>query len=464
MNSPSQIDSLSRQSRNSSTGTSGFVPIRLDAISRLGEPGIRREGYLLSTLFVGVLLANEVNWWDNKLTPFKAVNWALSHSLPYRRARRALDKLTEKSLTTFSIQPFRPGNLEITPREDEKSLLHLEARKHERFVPISRSGLSQILLEHSLSWSAASMLVLLLFLCDHNSAKLPEGWTKTKISNQFGIGWRTLSAGLDALENAGLISFNASRGKEMTLELLARSALVEPCAPTPLQRGPKRAFLNQKIGKNGPAADLARKIINHYRLEAAPSPTLIRALGEVLATGASGVQVLNQITSLGSLNGSRDPVAVLVTRVRSVTESFRLAQVSKAKSTSRRETIARNQKESEERERLDHEQYQNESRWLAQTIDKLPTPENLGLKSELTARPVFVASRIHSMASDIVTKYPYLDPSGLIIQLEKNKFQIDLVDVENLPLRQFGGSPPGTLPTERAGPTLLSRVLKSANQ
>ncbi len=444
--------------------TSGFVPIRLDAISRLGSPGIRREGYLLSAFFVGVLLANEVNWWDNKLTPFKAVNWAFGHALPYRRARRALDKLSENNLTTFSIQPFRPGSLEITTRENEESLLHHQARKHERFVPISRVGLSQILREHSLSWSAASMLLLLLFLCDHNSAMLPDGWTKTRISHQFGIGWRTLSAGLDALEKAGLISFNASRGKEMTLELLARSALVEPCAPTPLQRTPRRALLNQKIGQGGPATDLARKIISHYKLEVAPSPTLIRALGEVLATGANELQVLNQVTSLGSLSGARDPVAVLVTRVRSIAESFHLAQVSNDQKASQSEASAKERRLVEEQEKLDHEQYQNESRWLAQTIGKLPTPEDLGLNSELTARPVFVASRIHSIVSQLVAKHPELDPKDLIIQLEKNKFQIDLVDLENLSPRQFGGSPPGTLPTERAGPTLLSRVLESSVQ
>ena len=118
--------------------TNGFIPVCLHAPQLLSKPEGRREGHFLSALLVGVLLVSEVNWWDNTLSPFKAVSWAVSHHLPYRRARRAFNSLVEKHLATLNLHLFRPGSLQVTSRDNEGSLLHDQARKHEHFVPIPR--------------------------------------------------------------------------------------------------------------------------------------------------------------------------------------------------------------------------------------------------------------------------------------------------------------------------------------
>ena len=126
----------------------------------------------------------------------------------------------------------------------------------------------------------------------------------------------------------------------------------------------------------------------------------------------------------------------------------------------RLEAEALEQRATEEHIANENERYQGENRWLAQNVSTLPTPKDLGLDSDLTARPVFVAARLHEIARQVVGDYPDLDPKELILQLEKNKFVLTGLNVEQVAQRKGVEFPPGTLPTLRAGPTLLERFLR----
>ena len=109
------------------------------------------------------------------------------------------------------------------------------------------------------------MLVLLLLLCDHRSAELPEGtWTKTSLCERYGIGWRRLSAGLEALAAAGLIAFQVRRGGTMSLTLLARSALVAPTTPVQPRRRERGSIVREATHGSGPAAEVAGKLLGHH--------------------------------------------------------------------------------------------------------------------------------------------------------------------------------------------------------
>jgi len=221
----------------------GFVAVRLDAPRLLGAPVGRREAHHLSALSVAVALAEDANWRTNTVEPFRSVAWAGEHQMAWGRLRRALDHLASSGVARAELHPFQPGTATLTAREEPTSLLHDRARAEERFVPLARGALRSVAAEHGLSWVGTGLLVLLLLLCDHRSGELPEGcWTKTSLCERFGVGWRRLSAGLDALAAAGLIAYSVRRGGTMSLTLLARAALLAPTAPAQVRRRERRAI------------------------------------------------------------------------------------------------------------------------------------------------------------------------------------------------------------------------------
>lgn len=242
--------------------TAGFVPIRLDVPTLLGRPSGRREGHWLAALGLGVALADGVDFRTNRIEGFSVVRFARRRRMTWRRQRRALEHLETCGLAGAHTEPFRAGSAWVTPRTEPGSLLHDQSRPGERFVALSRGALGEVAEEHQLSWEATDLLLGLLVLCDHRTGELAGGWTKTRLMEAFGLGWRRLSAGLDALAAAGLIAYSVRRGGTMSLTLLARAALLAPTAPAQVRRRERRAIRREASHGGGPAGEVAAKLLD----------------------------------------------------------------------------------------------------------------------------------------------------------------------------------------------------------
>lgn len=438
----------------------GFVPVRLDAPSLLGAPVGRREAHHLSALSVAVQLAEDANWRTNTVEPFRSVAWAKQHRMAWRRLRRALGHLDTAGVGRAELRPFQPGTATLTGREEPSSLLHDRARAEERFVPLARGALGEIAAEHALTWVGTGLLILLLLLCDHASAELAEGtWTKTSLCEHFGVGWRRLSAALDALAAAGLIAFQVRRGGTMSLTLLARAALVAPTAPAQPRRRERRGIARQAAHGSGPAGELAAKLLAHHGVDASPSPTLLAALGEALTTGAGPQALLDRLAARGSLAGAAEPMAVLVSRVRQVAAELLTARQEADRRRDAEVAERKRQADARAEEARRRDDSDGEARWLASVIDRLPAGAELGLAAVIAARPVAVAAHIHVSCSEVVSRWPDLDPAGLVSAWAAQPCSADELDVSGVPARiEETHGPPGSLPKARAGPTLAERL------
>jgi len=444
------------------TGTvpGGYVPVRLDAPGLLGAPTGRREAHHLSALSVGAALAEDVDWRSNTLEGFRSVAWAGEHRMAWRRLRRALEHLAGSGVARAELRPFRPGTATLTAREEPTSLLHDRARAEERFVPLARGALRSLSAEHNLSWVATGLLLLLLLLCDHRNGELPEGcWTKTSICENFGVGWRRLSAGLDTLAAAGLIAFDVRRGGTMSLTLLARAALVAPSGPVQPRRQARREIRRQATHGDGPAGEVAAALLAHHGLVASASPGLLAALAETLNAGISVPALIERLAARGSLAGAVDPMAVLVTRARAVKDDVvaarddierrRAAEIAER----RRRDAAR---DDDERRR---ETAAGEDRWAASVLDWVPGGAELGLAAVIAARPVPVAAHVHAALAELFTKFPDLDPAGLATRWAERPGAPETVNTTGIPARDENiHGPPGSFPQARDGPSLAERL------
>jgi len=438
----------------------GYVPVRLDAPSLLGAPSGRREAHHLSALSVGAALAEDVDWRTNTLEGFRSVAWAGEHQMAWRRLRRALDHLAGSGVARAELRPFQPGTATLTARDEPTSLLHDRARAEERFVPLARGALRSVTAEHGLSWVGTGLLLLLLLLCDHRSGELPEGrWTKTSLCEHFGVGWRRLSAGLDALAAAGLISFTVRRGGTMSLTLLARAALVAPTAPAQVRRRERRAIRREASHGEGPAGEVAAKLVAHHGLAASPSPTLLAALADALTAGESAPALLERLAARGSLAGAADPMAVLVTRARAVKDDILAAR----DDTERRRTAeaAERQRRAEARadEERERERTTGEDRWAASVLHRVPSGAELGLAAVIAARPVPVAAHVHAALAELIAHFPDLDPAALAARWAEHPCAPEAIDTTGIASRHDDThGPPGSLPQARAGPSLAERL------
>ena len=438
--------------------TAGFVPIRLDAVDLLGRPAGRRDGHGLAALGVAVALAERVDWRTDELTPFRSVAFAEQHRMPWRRLRRALDQLAACGVGHADLHLFHPGRVTLTPRASRSSLLHDRARTHERFVALARGSLAAIADEHHLSWTATSLLVLLLLLCDHRTAELPDGWTKTRLCDHVGVGWRRLSAALAELNHAGLVTCQTHRGRPMALTLLARPALVALTAATPPKRHDRRRIRSEARHRTGPAADVARRLVDHHHLAVPPSAALTHALADLLATGAAARTVLERLAARGTLAEVRDPMAVLVARVRHLADELDAARDAdnqrRRRQAERRASEARDDSERTRR----HQQVDAESRWLAGILRQLPDGAQLGLSPLVATRAAPVAAHIHAACAALVARWADLDPAELVARWAQHPCPPDQLDTTGVAPRADTHSPPGTLPRARAGPTLADRL------
>ncbi len=436
----------------------GFVPIRLDALDLLGPRRGRRTGHHLAALGLSVTLADRADWRTDEVGPFRSVAFAGEQRMPWRRMRRVLDHLGDVGMARATLHPFRPGRVCLTPRTDPGSLLHDRGRPQERFVALSRGALGAIATEHRLSWEATSLLVFFLLHCDYRTAELPDGWTKSRLCDRVGLGWRRLSSGLEELRHAGLITLEVRRGGPMTLTLLARPALVAVTAAVPPKRPERRLAQSQARHGAGPAADVARRLLAHHQLPGPASAALVAALGDALATGTPPPAVLERLAAGGSLTDARDPTAILVARTRQLTGELGAAR--QAEEDRRRHQAgarrARAEQEADERSRL--EAVELEHRWLAATLPELPGGAQLGLSPLIAARPLHVAARIHSACAELVASRPDLDPAELVRRWARQPGSPVGLDTKGVGPRTGADGPPGTLPRARAGPTLADRL------
>jgi len=438
----------------------GYVPVRLDAPSLLGAPSGRREAHHLSALSVGAALAEDVDWRTNTLEGFRSVAWAGEHQMAWRRLRRALDHLAGSGVARAELRPFQPGTATLTARDEPTSLLHDRARAEERFVPLARGALRSVTAEHGLSWVGTGLLLLLLLLCDHRSGELPEGrWTKTSLCEHFGVGWRRLSAGLDALASAGLISYEVRRGGTMTLTLLARAALVAPTAPAQVRRRERRAIRREASHGEGPATEVAAKLVAHHGLVASPSPALLGALADALSAGVSTKALLERLAARGSLAGAADPMAVLVTRARQVKAEILAAQGDAERQRATQAAERRHRAETRADEERERQRTTGEDRWVASVLDRVPSGAELGLASVLAQRSVPVAAHVHAALAELISHYPDLDPASLAARWAEHPCAPETIDTTGIPARaEDVHGPPGSLPQARAGPSLAERL------
>lgn len=438
--------------------TAGFVPVRLDALDLLGPPADRRDGHRLAALGAAVALAEGADWRTDELAPFRSVAFAAQQRMPWRRFRCALDRLAACGVGRADLQLFHPGRVVLSPRANPTSLLHDRARADERFVALARGSLTAIRDEHQLSWTAASLLVLLLLLCDHRTAELPDGWTKSRLCDHVGVGWRRLSGGLAELHHAGLVTYQAQRGRSISLTLLARPALVATTAVSMPKRRDRRRIRNDARHGSGAAADVARRLVDHYRLGVPPSPALTRAIADALATGATAATVLERLAARGVLGGSRDPMAVLVFRTRQLTDEL----VTACRADDLRRQRQAEQTENETRLQDDlarrRQQAEAEDRWLAATIGQLPSGAQLGLSPLVANRVAPVVAHIHAACADLVAHWSGLDPAGLVARWAQNPCPPAQLDTSGIAVRTGSVGMPGTLPAARAGPTLAERL------
>lgn len=445
--------------------TGGFVPVRLDAPGLLGPAEGRREGHLLSALLVAVEVAGLVDWRRDILEPFTASRFAAEQRMSWRRLMRALCLLDDRGVASALCRPFRPGRLQLTARSNPRSLLHDRGRPAERFVTLARGALRSIGDHHDLSWVARGLLVFLVLVCDHRNAVLPAGWTKTRLSVTVGLGWRRLTAAMAELADAGLITFTARRGHDLTLHLVARAALVVPTmAPAPTRRQRRRlaaghptTAADRAATASSPAA-VAAKLVAHYRLPGPPSPALVRAIGEALATGAAASHVLESLCGHGTLHGARDPMAVLCHRATQTAAQLAAARRAadarrQADTAGRAAAAARRQHEDSERRRVE-----DQGRWIASVADVLPSGAALGLPELLAARPTPVAAHIHTVCQALIDAHPGLDPAELVRRWATQPVAPAALDTAGIGPRSARDGPPGRLPAVREGPTLPERL------
>lgn len=447
---------LGGRSEASVTTSAGFVPIRLDVPRLLGPVEGRREGHLLSALLVGVELASAVDWRTDVCERFSATGFADSQGLTWRRLHRAVELLAVRGIGTADTVPFRPGRFHLTPRSEPGSMLHDRGRPAERFVALARGALGAVGDEHQLSWVARALLVLLLLVCDHRTDLLPDGWTKTRLCDTFGVGWRRLTHGLGELEAAGLIAHHPQRGGQLTLRLLARAALVVPTMAAAPKRRQRRHLA--RTTHQGAAAETAAALLAHHHVTGPPPAPLVRAIGQALATGTSAPQVLDSLCARGSLAGARDPIAVLNARAAQL--AAELADARRAADTRRKAQAATQAAAAADRRQQQAQQARSEGegRWLASILPALPAGADLGLPDLLAGRPAAVAAHIHAGCTSVVAAHPDLDPAGLVRRWAIRPVAPEALDVSGIGRRTAEGGPPGDLPVARDGPTLVDRL------
>jgi hypothetical protein len=340
---------------------------------------------------------------------------------------------------------FRPGVAVITPPGDAHSIIH--ARNADPpFIPLARHSFTQLAQEHKLPWQAQALLIWLLFATSHVTNELPEGWTKTRITEEWGIGWRCLTSTLDVLHAAGLITYKVTRGHDMTLMLNVRSALQAPVARTPLPRHQRRSVTKDASAGRGQAYDIAARLARHFRLQGQPQ-ALLNAIAAAISAGIPERELIENVCARGKLAQANDPWAVVISRIKSAHQEIAEACQYRQQQRERKEQVAQQAIGEEQSREADIDRSAAQYRWITETLDRLPTGRELrGVPSWLQDRPVPV-TLVSDRLSEVVERHPDIDPAALARKWADSGYNVDNVDVVGLaPRDERKHGPPGTLP------------------
>ena len=453
MPAPRRSGSDAGSSWDAGSVVSGFVQIRRDALGALPPPGGRRSGGHLAVLVVALLAVLESDWRTGRMDPWPMVEWAGRMSMPWRRIRRAADRLVELGHADLACRPFRASSLTL----HRDCWVHSRARQSERFVQIAPAALRSVAEEHDLDWKALGVLLVLVILADDRDWSV-KGLTLSGLSADLGLGYRSLKAALARLAAAGLVSYVARPGRACLVTVTVGAALVVGSAGPPMRRRERRDMHRQTRQQRGPVWDLAFRLLSRFGVDLPPSTAFVQALEQVCSRLDAAV-LEQRMVAMGTLAGARDPMAVLTVRARRISEDLDRRRDEDARLRARRAEQAAAEVAWRSREREDWERQMGEDRWLAQVLDSEQLEAFMAAYQQ-TASPIMpvaaVAAAIRTAARQAVADHPGEDPRSVVRSLR------DISVGRPAGADDAGPGASGgvtvELPTARDGPTLTERL------
>lgn len=428
---------------------SGFVQVRRDALRALPAPEGRRDGAHLAALVVALLAVLEGDWRTGRIEPWPMVAWARRISMPWRRVRRAADRLAELGHAQFACQRFRAGSIVL----DRSRWVHARDRRSERFVQISPQALDAVAAEHDLDWEAMGVLLALVILADDRDWSVRD-LTLACLSTELGVGFRSLKAAMGRLAAAGLLRFVPRPGRSCLITVMAGAVLVVGPAGPPMRRGERRQLVRRTRRREGPVWDLAHRIVDRFGVEVPPSVAFVGAL-EDACTRLDAREVEQRIAAMGSLAQARDPMAVLTGRARRIVDDHDRRRTDIARARARDHEQAAAEAAHRAREEMNWERDRGEDRWLARVLDdrQLEAFLNSFRPGPVRAPMPAVAAAIRVAARLAVAARPDEDPEQVVRTTGPAVVVMDAgaacVD---------SSEPAAVLPTARDGPTLTERL------
>ena len=430
---------------------SGFVQVRRDALRVLPSPTGRRTGAHLATLVVALLVVLESDWRSGMMDPWPMVAWGRRMSMPWRRVRRAVGELAALGHVELSCGGFRPSSIEI----DRSRWIHCRERRSERFVQLSPQAVRQVASEHGLDWKALGVLLALVILADDRDWSV-QGMTLAGLSADLGIGYRSLKAALSRLTTAGLLSFLARPGRSCLVTVTVGSALVVGSAGPPMRRGDRRRLGRQTRRQEGPVWDAAHRIVDRFGIGLPPSSGFVHALEEA-CTRLDVIEVEHRILAMGSLAQARDPMAVVTSRARRISEDVDRRRQEDSQRRSRQEGERAVEEERRARDQDEWERQRGEDRWLARVLDneqlRAFLEDHRQTSSALTPMPAVAAAILVAVRRAVVVRSTE-DPETVV----RSMGAVEAVPVGGTCFAVDHDGRGVLLPTIRDGPTLTERL------
>lgn len=427
------------------------MQVRRDALRVLPGPTGRRTGAHLATLVVALMVLLESDWQTGAMDPWRMVAWGRRMSMPWRRVRRAAGELAALGHVELSCGGFRPSSIEI----DRSRWIHCRERRSERFVQVSPQAVREVAAEHELDWKALGVLLALVILADDRDWSV-RGMTLAGLSADLGIGSRSLKAALSRLTTAGLLSYLARPGRSCLVTVMVGSALVVGPAGPPMRRGDRRRLGRQTRRQEGPVWDAAHRIVDRFGIGLPPSSGFVQALEEACSR-LDLIEVEHRILAMGSLAQARDPMAVLTSRARRISDDVDRRRQEDSRRRARQEQDRAVEAEQRAQDQDEWERQMGEDRWLARVLDdeqlRAFLEDHRQSPSALVPMPA-IAAAIRVAARRAVAARSTEDPETVVRSMGT---------VEGIPVA--GAYPdvdhdgPGVLlPTIRDGPTLTQRL------
>lgn len=425
-------------------------------LAPLGPVGGRRSGGRAAALVFEMSCLLDIAWPRLSDDAWRITTWAAERGMTYRRARAAADQLDSDGVVSVRTELFRPGTLTVLDRE------RVVAGRGDPppWLQVRAQAWGELVGEHGLRWREQAILAGLLALVDDRDWQVRSA-TLGSLGEVLGLGYRSLRAGLEVLAEAELVRFEARRGQDCVLTVLCGPALlfqrVERHEPRP-QRKERRQLSRDAPRGDGPAGDLAGRLMRRYTMAVPASVGLLRELATLL-TKVDAKTVEDRLVAMGGLGGANDPMAVLVDRARRLGGQLDSEVITKrerraAAAAEVDEAELRRDQERETFER-DRQQWVGEDRWLSQVLDDELLGQVVGRARQLgpvRAGGGVLAQSIRFAARRAVAQAgPTVDPAaavraGIVVCLGQ--------------VGEGGGVDP-PLPTARDGPPGMRERLRS---